>query len=379
MAPRLWLLTLATLAMSSPGAPLAHAQNDAAGLSVSFRTAARKVLPSVVTVRGLGGVPPVGGLPGFLPPGASFAGRDSSPDLGGSGVIVDAVKGLILTNDHVVPDAPRIFVVLPDGRERTVKSVRRDPRSDLALLTIDPSGLKLDQAEWGDSEALQLGDLVLAIGQPFGLAGTVTTGIVSAESRRFDAAGYDGLMQTSAAINPGSSGGPLIDLQGRIVGINVAIKSLGGGYEGVGFAVPSVFAKRVCADLMEHGRVRRAFLGVSTQPIEPGHGEKIGTMQAVRVASIVPESPAAKVGFERGDVIIKVGDKKIGSPGALRSAIEFAAIGEPISVSIVREGATHGVVGSARSFFPREWHRCCVETDRTKGIRLSPAGERILR
>src|SRR5205807_1653836 len=155
------------------------------------------------------------------------------------------------TNDHVIQGAREVQVTLPDGRTRVASKVKRDPKSDLALLVIDPEGLS--QAEWGDSEVLDTGDWVLAVGHPFGLSNTVTAGIVSGKGRGIGMAMYEDLLQTDAAINPGNSGGPLVNLKGEIVGINSAIKTMGGGYEGVGFAVPSSRARRVAADLAEHG------------------------------------------------------------------------------------------------------------------------------
>ena len=318
-------------------ASTSRAQTEAQSLSSAFRKAARTALPAVVTVRGLGGLAPFTPQPGFASPDIPFPGRDGVPDAGGSGVVINAAKGYVLTNDHVVPNTPRIVVILADGRQRTVREVRRDPKSDLALLIIDPQGLT-SQAEWGDSEALDLADWVLAIGQPFGLPGTVTAGIVSGARRGFGPIGYDDLIQTSAAINPGSSGGPLIDLKGELVGINVAIKTLSGGYEGVGFAVPASRAKKVARDLAEFGRVRRAFLGVATEPHDPervAHGQ--GSAGAV-VASVSPGSPAETAGLRAGDVILKVGGSAATTPGAVRSAIEFSTIGEPLTISIEREG-----------------------------------------
>lgn len=311
--------------------PSADAQDEARALSSSFRKAAKTVLPAVVTVRGLGGVSPLTSTQS-----QAYPGRDGVPDAGGSGVVIDAAKGYVLTNDHVVPDSPRLVVILPDGRKRTVKDVYRDPRSDLALLVIDPKDLT--QAEWGDSEALELADWVLAVGQPFGLAGSVTAGLVSGERRGFGPLGYDDLIQTSAAINPGSSGGPLIDLSGRIVGINVAIKTLNGGYEGVGFAVPASRAKNVAADLAEFGKVRRAYLGVATESIDPDRTGGETSVARVIVSSVVPDGPADVAGLKLGDLLVKVGRRAAASPGAVRIAVEFAPIGEPLILSVIRDG-----------------------------------------
>ena len=196
--------------------------------------------------------------------------RPTPREPGGSGVVIDAARGLVLTNDHVVQGAQQVVVVLGNGRERPVKQVWRDPKSDLALLSGRPRGLV--QADWGDSDALDTGDWVLAIGQPFGLSGTVTAGIVSGKGRGIGIALYEDLIQTDAAINPGNSGGPLVNLKGEVVGINTAIKTLGGGYEGVGFAVPASRARRVAADLAEFGRVRRAYLGVTIRPVDAADG-----------------------------------------------------------------------------------------------------------
>ena len=318
--------SVSILAILSAFVPSARAQetpNAAESLSVMIRGSARKVLPTVVTVRAVGLVPPAGG----------WVGRE--PDLGGSGVVVDAAKGLILTNHHVVPDAPRVLVTLPDGRVRPVKAIRRDPRSDLALLTIDPADLV--QAEWGDSDALDLGDWVLAIGQPFGLAGTVSVGIISGPRRTLDVEGHEDLIQTGAAINPGSSGGPLIDLKGRVVGINVAIKSVGGGYEGVGFAVPGSRARRVAADLAEFGFVRRAYLGITTERIPP---EPVGPSASagVLVASVADDSPAATAGLLRGDILYKIDGRAVTSVSAIRSMIEFAPAGDVLVLTVLRGG-----------------------------------------
>jgi S1-C subfamily serine protease len=247
---------VAILACLGFGAIPAFGQGEAETLSASFRKASKQVLPAVVTVRPVGGPRPFEGpdargrvlpprLPGMPP-----------PESGGSGVVINAEKGYVLTNDHVVQEAGRVEVTLHDGRARVASQVRRDPKSDLALLVIDPEGLT--QADWGDSDALDTGDWVLAVGQPFGLSNTVTAGIVSGKGRGIGMAMYEDLIQTDAAINPGNSGGPLVNLKGEVVGINTAIKTQGGGYEGVGFAVPASRARRVAADLAEHGRVRRA-------------------------------------------------------------------------------------------------------------------------
>ncbi len=227
-------------------------------------------------------------------------------------------------------------MVLGNGRERMAKQVWRDPKSDLALLSVDPSGLV--QAEWGDSDALDTGDWVLAVGQPFGLSGTVTAGIVSGKGRGIGIALYEDLIQTDAAINPGNSGGPLVNLRGEVVGINTAIKTLGGGYEGVGFAVPASRARRVAADLAEFGRVRRAYLGVNVRPIDPSTAERLGSASAAVITGVVTASPAADAGLRLGDVILQVEGKPVDGPGSLQAIVEVARVGEPLSLTISRNG-----------------------------------------
>jgi serine protease Do len=307
----------------------AWGQAEAEGLSAQFRRAARRVLPAVVTVRVAGPVAP-------LAPGLPL-GEIEPRDPGASGVVIDAIKGHVLTNDHVVRGPGRVVVSLPDGRERTARAVRRDPKSDLALLTIAPDGLMA--SEWGDSEVLDLGDWVLAIGQPFGLADTVTAGIVSGKGRGVGLASYDDLIQTDAAINPGNSGGPLVNLKGEVVGINTAIKTLGGGYEGVGFAVPANRARRVAADLAEYGYVRRSSIGIVVARLDPETAERIGTPGAVPVTVVAPLSPAAEAGLRPGDVIVTIDRKPARGVGALQATIEVAPPGEPLTLGVLRGDA----------------------------------------
>jgi len=256
--------------------------------------------------------------------------------LGGSGVVVDASKGFILTNHHVVQNASRVVVVLSDGRERAVSQVRRDPKSDLALLIVDPKGLS--QAEWGDSNALDLGDWVLAIGQPFGLSGTVTAGIVGGKGRGIGVAMYEDLIQTDAAINPGNSGGPLVNLKGEVVGINTAMKSVRGGYEGIGFAIPASRARRVLADLAESGRVRRSYLGVNIGPLDRQALERVDQPGAVAVTALSPNSPATEAGLRVGDILLKLDGKPIKGLNWLQNSVEVTPEGQEITLSIERDG-----------------------------------------
>ncbi|WP_074307477.1 trypsin-like peptidase domain-containing protein [Singulisphaera sp. GP187] len=332
------VVSLTMLALGTFGTMTAFGQGEAESLSASFRKAAQRVLPGVVTVRPIGRPSPFegNGRGGPFPPGMAPDGPPPERVGGGSGVVIDAENGYILTNDHVVQGSSRVVVVLEDGRERPVSQVRRDPKSDLALLIIDGKGLS--PADWGDSGSLEIGDWVLAVGQPFGLSGTVTAGIVSGKGRGIGVAMYEDLIQTDAAINPGNSGGPLINLKGEIVGINTAIKTTGGGYEGVGFAIPAARARRVATDLVEHGRVRRAYLGIQIGPVDQDRSEQLDQFRAVAINGVSPDSPAAAAGLIRGDAILRLEGKPIAGPGALQAAIEFAPIDQPLSLTIDRDG-----------------------------------------
>jgi len=326
------------LSASGPGAARGEVPKEAATLSAGFRKAAKTVLPAVVTVRATG---PRRVLPvpeEFTPLPARPLWPDAPPpgEEGGSGVVIDAAKGFVLTNDHVIQGAFRVVVILHDGRERPVTEVRRDPRSDLALLVIDPKGLT--QAEWGDSDAIDTGDWVLAVGQPFGLSGTVTAGIVSGKGRGVGVSSNEDLIQTDAAINPGNSGGPLVNLEGRVVGINTVIKTRRGGYEGVGFAVPASRAKRVASDLAGGGSVRRAYLGVTIAAVDPATAEKVGQAGAIAINGVTEGGPAAKAGLRPGDVLTHIGGRPVAGLGALQSEIEFAEVGAEVTLTVHRDG-----------------------------------------
>jgi serine protease Do len=285
-------------------------------------------------------VPEAGPLEPAVPSGAPGPGATEpvAPprDGGGSGVVIDAARGLILTNDHVVQAGSRIVVALPDGRLRLAREVRRDPKSDLAVLTIDSQGLQ--QADWGDSEALETGDWVLAVGQPFGLTGTVTAGIVSGKGRGLgESTYYEDLIQTDAAINPGNSGGPLVNLRGEVVGINTAIKTISGGDEGVGFAVPAARARRIAADLVEFGRVRRSVIGIRIGRLDPETAAQLGRPGAVPITAVTPGSPAAGAGLRPGDVVVALGGRPVQGIGMLQAAIEIAPVGRPLALTILRD------------------------------------------
>ncbi|MGC4071434.1 MAG: DegQ family serine endoprotease [Nibricoccus sp.] len=258
----------------------------------------------------------------------------------GSGVIVSA-DGYVLTNNHVVNGADVIKVSLNDGRELTAKVVGTDPKSDLAVIKIDAKDLPA--ITFSDSEKIEVGDKVLAIGNPFGFGQTVTSGMVSALGRSLgDREKYEDFIQTDAAINPGNSGGALIDVKGRLVGINTAIYSRSGGFQGIGFAIPANLARSVMEQLVANGKVVRGYLGVTMQPIDADLAEQFSlkTNEGVLVAEVVAGSPAAKAGLEPGDVITKFQGKEVKDGRALKFSVANIAPGTKVPVEVLRHNKT---------------------------------------
>ena len=266
----------------------------------------------------------------------------------GSGMIIDK-EGHILTNSHVVSGATKIKVVLADGREFTEKSVKvigTDAKTDLAVIRITEKQ-PLPTVTIGDSDQLEIGQWVVAIGHPRGLDQTVTQGIISAMHRTgiTDPSGYQDFLQTDAAINPGNSGGPLLNLKGEVIGINTAILSQSGGFEGLGFAVPSNMAAYVVKQLMANGKVLRGWLGVSIQTLTPDLAKSFGVPQTkgVVIAQITKDSPAEKAGLQRGDVITALGGRDIQDASSLRNLISLTPVGEEVRLTIVRDGAKQDI------------------------------------
>ena len=261
----------------------------------------------------------------------------------GSGVIVDA-KGLIVTNNHVVNKADDVKVLLSDKREFKAKLIGTDPKTDLAVLKIEAENLHT--IPWSDSDKLEVGEFVLAVGNPFGLNQTVTMGIVSAVGRAsMGIAEYEDFIQTDAAINPGNSGGALVNARGELVGINTAIFSQSGGNMGIGFAVPSNMARSILDQLVEHGKVVRGWLGVSIQEVSPELANQFGLSETkgVLVSDVLDDSPAKKAGLERGDVILEFDGKPADSPTQLRNLVAQTPVGKKVSVKFVREKKSKSV------------------------------------
>jgi serine protease Do len=262
----------------------------------------------------------------------------------GSGVIVDAQRGYILTANHVVAEAGGAAqVTTKDDRHFVAKLVGRDAPTDVAVLQIQ-SATGLKAIAFGDSDSLEVGDFVLAVGNPFGLGQTVTSGIVSALGRTGLAReGFEDFIQTDASINPGNSGGPLVNLRGELVGINTAILSPGGGNIGIGFAVPINMARRVMEQLVANGEVRRGRIGVITR--EGGDRAQAGDAapEGAVIAEVVPNSPAAQAGIEKGDIVIAVDGKPIHSATQLRNSVGLTPVGQHLRITFARSGIDHTV------------------------------------
>ncbi len=257
----------------------------------------------------------------------------------GSGVIVDADKGYIITNYHVIDGADEITVTLRDRRSFTAKVVGHDPEVDVAVIRIKAKDLAA--LTLADSDKLRVGDFVVAIGNPFGLGQTVTSGIVSALGRSgLGIEGYEDFIQTDASINPGNSGGPLVNMQGELVGINTAIVGPSGGNVGVGFAIPGNMARDVMAQLVEYGEIRRGQLGVVIQDLTHDLARAFGLSRhgGAVVAQVIPDSPADKAGLKSGDVITAVDGKAVRNSSSLRNAIGLLRVGTKVKLEIIRDG-----------------------------------------
>lgn len=362
------LLVFSTLWLGQPG--MAGADEDAAaiqqakGLSRAFRAAAKAVIPTVVevrtTIKGGEGAAGSRGRRGNPFQGTPFEDLfgDDAPGMGprfmpdtpdspatglGSGVIIDS-KGVVLTNNHVVEGANEITIVLADGRQFKAVDVKTDRQSDLAVVRVQ-SESPLPAARLGDSDKLEIGDWVLAIGNPFELESTVSAGIISAKSRALAQVGRANFLQTDAAINPGNSGGPLVNLEGEVVGISTAIASRSGGYQGIGFAIPVNLAKWVTPQLLQRGSVARAYLGVQIDKIDAQRAKQLGARphEGVVIGKVFPQSPAEEAGLRANDVIQAVDGRPIGSAAGLQEIVERFAPGSKHEIRLLREGAASAV------------------------------------
>jgi len=263
----------------------------------------------------------------------------------GSGFVVDAAEGIVVTNNHVIADADEIEVNFSDGSKLKAELVGTDTKTDIAVLKVDPSLKKLTAVEFGDSNKMRIGDWVMAIGNPFGLGGSVTLGIVSARNRDINAGPYDDFIQTDAAINRGNSGGPLFNMYGEVVGINTAIISPSGGSIGIGFSIPSELAAGVVAQLREFGETRRGWLGVRIQPVTDEIAESLGMKSAkgALVAGIIKGGPVDNGVILPGDVILKFDGKDVNDMRDLPRVVAESPVGKAVDVEIVRKGVEQTV------------------------------------
>jgi serine protease Do len=364
MIKKSWSLLLAVLVLVMLALP-AQAAEPAAAPGVlapdTFATLAKKISAAVVNistekvVKRPGMTRKIPNMPG--PPGAPgqpspFGPEDPFKDFFekffgdmpkefksrslGSGFILDK-EGFIITNNHVVEGADKIKVKLLDGREFKATIKGRDPMTDLALIKIDSPSHDLPELSLGDSNVMQVGDWVLAVGNPFGLSHTVTQGIISAKGRVIGAGPYDDFLQTDASINPGNSGGPLVNLNGEVVGINSAIVASG---QGIGFAIPSNMAKSIIPQLKEKGSVVRGMLGVQIQMVTPELAKSFGLKEPLGalVAEVNPGSPADKAGLQRGDIIIELNNVPIKEMHELPRLVASNAPGKTVNLKVLRQG-----------------------------------------
>ncbi|MEO8268904.1 MAG: Do family serine endopeptidase [Aureliella sp.] len=386
-----------------------RAIESANSLSTAFRSVANRVLPAVVAIENRPNMawqqtgqvqPSQGGLPGVQEGENPFKGTpledrfrsykfhrvpsenaqpdgpmQRQPSFGGigSGVIIDTA-GIVLTNNHVVAGGGEVTVKTQDGREFTAVEVWTDPKTDVAVVKIDATNLVA--APIGDSDVVEIGDWVLALGQPFGLESTVTAGIISAKNRAMGITDRENFLQTDAAINPGNSGGPLVNLRGEVIGINTAISSRSGGNEGIGFAIPSNLARWVSNQLVSSGAVRRAYLGVGIQPITQDLAKQLSVAprSGVAVTDVYPTTPAAKTGLASGDVIVKFDGLSVRDPQQLQLAVERSEFGKSVKIDIVRQGKA-----MVLNYFPEEQPndfgvRGAVETEPRTTKRLEKLG-----
>ena len=353
-AGRYWLGRAIAITAALTMAVALAAQAHARGTPDGFADLAERLLPAVVNISTTQKVEGGEQGPGFrLPPGSpleDFFERFGDPRGGGggpprqaqslgSGFVIDAEAGIVVTNNHVIDGADEIKVILQNDEELKAELIGTDPKTDVAVLSVG-EGHNLTQVPFGDSDKARIGDWVVAIGNPLGFGGTVTAGIVSARGRDINAGPYDNFIQTDAPINRGNSGGPLFNLDGEVIGINTAIISQSGGSIGIGFAIPSNQAERVVKQIREYGTTKRGWLGVNIQGVTEDIADSLGLGEAhgALVANVYDGSPAANAGFKSGDVVIEFNGEKVPNHRALPRMVANTEVGKTVDVAVWRNG-----------------------------------------
>lgn len=314
----------------------------------SYRDVVKRVLPAVVSIETY--AKPKGAAnpqffddPNIPEPFRRPPGKTDPNRLGfGSGFFADPA-GVVVTNYHVIEGAEVAVIHLHDGRKVSSKAIRVDRRTDIAVILLDAKDARFPSLAFGDSDAMEIGDRVLAVGAPFGLAGSVTHGIISAKGRNgLNMSMYEDFLQTDAAINPGNSGGPLVSLEGKVIGINAAIKSKSGGFQGVGLAVASNLAKSVVPALRSSGVVKRGYLGAHIRELDAEVADRLGAPKdgGVVVAEVFDKTPASKAGLQAGDIITSISGKSIKDGNVLQRVIASATIDQAIDMDVLRAGRT---------------------------------------
>ncbi|BBG60025.1 Periplasmic pH-dependent serine endoprotease DegQ precursor [Providencia rustigianii] len=342
-------LTLATIpAISSAALPATLPTSAQSQNMPSLAPMLEKVLPAVVNIHVSGTRVQTQQIPDelkfFFGPNTPSQQQSVRPFEGlGSGVIIDATQGYVLTNNHVIDGADKIQIQLNDGREIDVKLIGKDPQTDIALLKIsNAKDIKnLTAVSIADSDKLRVGDFAVAVGNPFGLGQTATSGIISALGRSgLNLEGLENFIQTDASINRGNSGGALVNLNGELIGINTAILAPGGGNIGIGFAIPSNMAKSLSEQLIKHGEVKRGILGIKGTEMNSDIAKafNIDAQRGAFVSEVIPKSSAAKAGIKSGDVLVSVDGKRINSFAELRAKIGTSQLGKEITLGLIRSG-----------------------------------------
>ncbi len=372
-ASALSTLVLMSAALAKPPAEVPAEAREAIAhaklLSKAFRAVAKTAAPAVVSVETAAPTPvPAGGMGippqiqqllqqhGFaLPPGAQImpgrpGGGAPVPQIRGQGTgFVVSEDGYIVTNNHVVRGAQEFLVRFNDGREAPAALVGTDPETDIAVLRVELTDLT--PLAWGDSDAADVGDWVIALGTPFGLADSVTAGIISAKGRQVGLSPLESYLQTDATVNPGNSGGPLVDMDGKVVGINTAIESRSGGSDGISFAIPSAMARATVDAIIAGSAPSRGFLGVQMQPLDRDLAASFGFGgQGVLVSRVSPDSPAEAAGLQPGDILVRVNGQSAASVPSAQRAIKLCQPGTECPIEFVRDGRTHTTTATLEEF-----------------------------